>query len=60
MRQLMTVVLAWVCIVCVGGIMLLTATEYLMGCGEPVYYADGTYTTNECLFIRHIPATGRW
>ena len=60
MRQLMTAVLSWVCIVCVGSIMLLVTTEYLLGCGEPTYYANGTYTTNECLFIRYIPASGRW
>ena len=60
MKQLITAVLAWVCVACTGGVALLAAAEYLVGCGEPIYYANGTYTTNECLFIPYTPTSGRW
>lgn len=51
------------------GIILLVATalvvgimivEWLAGCGEPTYFADGTWTTNECLFVPHKITSGNW
>ena len=51
------------------GIILLVATalvvgimivEWLVGCGEPTYFADGTWTTNECLFVPYQITSGNW
>jgi hypothetical protein len=38
-------------------VMLFNA---VIGCGEPIYHADGTYVTGECLFVDYEPVTGRW
>jgi len=41
-------------------IILLTVFEFMVGCGTTTYNADGTYYTNECLFIPYTPVEGRW
>ena len=35
--------------------ILLVVFEFMVGCGEKTYHADGTWTTNECLFIPYTP-----
>lgn len=34
--------------------------EWVAGCGEITYYPDGTWQTNECLFIDNEIKTGTW
>ena len=34
--------------------------EWIVGCGEVTYLPDGTWHTNECLFIPHEQKTGTW
>ena len=34
--------------------------EMAVGCGEPIYKADGTYVTGECIFIPYTPVEGVW
>lgn len=41
-------------------IILLAVFEFMVGCGSTTYNADGTYYTNECLFIPYTPVEGRW
>jgi hypothetical protein len=40
--------------------VVLILVEWLVGCGEPIYSADGAWRTGECLFLSAAPATGRW
>lgn len=32
----------------------------MIGCGETVYYDNGTWETLDCLFIPYEPAKGEW
>lgn len=41
-------------------VILLAAFEFMVGCGTTTYNADGTYYTNECLFVPYTPVEGRW
>ena len=41
----------------VVGIMII---EWLAGCGEATHFADGTWVTNECLFIPYETTSGNW
>ena len=34
--------------------------EWAVGCGEPIYRADGTWQTAECIFIDNEIKTGTW
>ncbi len=43
-----------------SAMVFLMVLEFVVGCGETTYYANGTYTTNECLFIPYTPTSGRW
>jgi hypothetical protein len=47
-------------VVLVTAILMLIVVEWLVGCGEPVHKADGTWRSGECVFLPHEPATGRW
>ncbi len=40
--------------------MIVVAFEFMAGCGTTTYNADGTYYTNECLFIPYEPVQGMW
>lgn len=40
--------------------IIVVAFEFMAGCGTTTYNADGTYYTNECLFIPYTPVEGRW
>ena len=40
--------------------ILLVVFEFMVGCGERTYHADGTWITNECLFIPYTPVSGKW
>jgi hypothetical protein len=44
----------------VVAVVILILVEWLVGCGEPIYSADGAWRTDECLFLSAAPATGRW
>ena len=41
-------------------IFMLAIFEFMVGCGEKTYHMDGTWTTNECLFIPYEPVKGTW
>lgn len=41
-------------------LIMLVVFEFMVGCGERTYYADGTWETNACLFIPYTPAKGTW
>ena len=41
-------------------IIIVCVFEFMVGCGERTYYPDGTWETNECLFIPYEPVSGRW
>lgn len=45
---------------CVSTVIAVGILETLSGCGEPVYKADGTYVTGECLFVPYTPVEGVW
>jgi hypothetical protein len=44
----------------VAAFILLITIEWIAGCGEPVYSADGTWRVGECVFLSSSAATGRW
>ena len=41
-------------------VFMLAIFEFMVGCGEKTYHMDGTWTTNECLFIPYEPVKGTW
>lgn len=41
-------------------IIIVTVFEFIVGCGERTYYADGTWETNACMFIPYTPTKGTW
>ena len=41
-------------------VMAIVMAEIMVGCGEPNYHQDGTFTTEECLVIPYEPVQGRW
>lgn len=53
--------------VCAVGLILVVILiigvaffNLLIGCGETVYYDNGTWETLDCLFIPYEPAKGEW
>ena len=34
--------------------------NFLIGCGQTVYYENGTWETLDCLFIPYETAQGQW
>ena len=38
----------------------LLGINWLMQCGEPIYFSDRTWTTGECLLIPYTPVSGTW
>lgn len=34
--------------------------EWFGGCGEVIYYPDGTWKNGECVFIPYEPKSGTW
>lgn len=40
--------------------ILIVVFEFMVGCGEKTYHADGTYQTNSCMFIPYTPVKGAW
>lgn len=49
------------CVITLGYlIFMVVAIEFVVGCGERTYHADGTWRTNECVFIPYEPVEGRW
>lgn len=44
----------------VSAVFAMTLLEVAVGCGEPIYKADGTYITGECLFVPYTPVEGTW
>lgn len=46
--------------VTLGILIFIVILEFTVGCGEKTYYADGTWQTNQCVFIAHDQAKGRW
>lgn len=43
-----------------AGILALGLINFMMGCGEPTYYSDGTYETERCFLIGYEPVKGVW
>ncbi len=44
----------------IGALFGVVVLEWLVGCGEVTYFADGTWRTNECLFQERPITTGTW
>jgi hypothetical protein len=40
--------------------LMVVVVEWLAGCGEVTNYADGTWRTNECVFMESPQISGRW
>lgn len=38
----------------------LALLNFMIGCGQTVYYENGTWETLDCLFIPYEPAKGEW
>ena len=53
-------VLGMILCACIGGLFAVVILEWLAGCGEVTYFADGTWSTNECLFQDNNIETGTW
>ncbi len=34
--------------------------EWMVGCGQVTYFADGTWATNECIWAGREMQTGTW
>ena len=47
-------------IILVSLIIGLACINILIGCGQTVYYQDGTWETLDCLFIPYETAQGEW
>ena len=41
-------------------VFMIAILEFAVGCGETTYYADRTWTTNDCIFIPYEPVSGTW
>ena len=46
--------------VCLTAAFVVVLLEWSVGCGETTYYGDGTWRTNECVFINHEVKEGKW
>lgn len=40
--------------------VVIVMLEWSVGCGEVTYYGDGTWRTNECVFIDNPIKEGKW
>lgn len=40
--------------------IIIAIIEFMGGCGEKTYFADRTWTTNDCIFIPYEPTSGTW
>ncbi len=47
-------------IVLVSLVFGLAFINLMIGCGQIVYYQDGTWETLDCLFIPYETAQGKW
>jgi hypothetical protein len=47
-------------LVLIASLFALITLEALSGCGEPIYHADGTFITGECIYLPYSPVEGRW
>lgn len=56
----MNILLKLVAPIAFASLMTIAMVEWVVGCGEPIYHADGTFITGECVFIPHEPVTGAW
>ena len=43
-----------------GFLVVLLMLNWLMQCGEPIYFSDRTWTTGDCLLIPYTPVSGTW
>jgi hypothetical protein len=43
-----------------ASIFVLILAEWMVGCGELIHAADGTWRTGECLILESSGETGRW
>lgn len=41
-------------------VFMVVAIEFVVGCGERTYFPDGTWKTNECVFIPYESVRGTW
>ena len=44
----------------VYALFMLVIIEWFSGCGEVIYYPDGTWKNGECVFIPYEPKSGTW
>lgn len=49
-----------IALTCASLLVTVVLAEWFVGCGEPIYHADGTYITGECVFLPHTPTKGSW
>ena len=43
-----------------GFLVVLVMLNWLMQCGEPIYFSDRTWTTGECRLNPSTPVSGTW
>lgn len=55
-----SIIINVVCTVAAACVFALVLVNWAIGCGEPVYRADGTYSTGACLFIPYEVKEGTW
>ena len=57
---LMKVIGYGTCILLAYAVFTVAIVEFMVGCGERTYYPNGTWETNECVFIPYEPVKGEW
>jgi len=55
-QRLLSAALMAIC----GAFIAFLLLEWLAGCGEVTHFADGTWRTNECIFLNADIKTGVW
>jgi hypothetical protein len=56
----MNILLKLIAIAAFATFMSIVMVEWAVGCGEPIYNADGTFVTGECAFLPYEPVSGTW
>lgn len=57
---MMSKVLLTLLVLAIGLLFGLGLLNWLIGCGETVYYEDGTWETLDCLYIPYETTRGTW
>ena len=60
LRRVIRAIAATAAICVISLTITIVLVEFLAQCGEKTYYEDGTWETNECVFIPYTTTTGTW